>query len=431
MSASQRTFRWLWLGQLISNLGTQCSLYGVGLWMFSRQERLADFALVALVVQLARILVVPLLGARLAHWPRQAVMLVANLAGAVCTLALAGLLLGGDGAAGLAPVLMLQAVAAMAEAALVLSFSTLIPLLMGGGEAMARANGLFATTDGLVITVAPFLGAWLGGVGGLRGVLALDGLSFLVAMACVLMAPWPVVLRKPVTTPLASPGAEAPWRLMRECWEQPRLRAPLLMGSAVALVYAAVEVLFPAWVVLAFGAQRMAAVLLLGGLGYATGLVIWQGASGSGRWRWFGVAPVVQALILMGAGLQVFERMAALWFAAVWVFTAMLPLVLAGLQTLWCRSVEADDLPQVFALRYSAEWLLRLLAFALAAFAVDPLLQPALVWPGWPAWLPEALGQGPGRAMAVAMGAMGWVLMLSWLGQRRPLAALTAGRCGF
>jgi hypothetical protein len=85
----------------------------------------------------------------------------------------------------------------------------------------------------------------------------------------------------------------------------------------------------------------------------------------------------------------------------------------------------------VFALRYSAEWLLRLLAFALAAFAVDPLLQPALVWPGWPAWLPEALGQGPGRAMAVAMGAMGWVLMLSWLGQRRPLAALTAGRCGF
>ena len=47
MSASQRTFRWLWLGQLISNLGTQCILYGVGLWMFSRQERLADFALVA------------------------------------------------------------------------------------------------------------------------------------------------------------------------------------------------------------------------------------------------------------------------------------------------------------------------------------------------------------------------------------------------
>jgi hypothetical protein len=39
-----RTFRWLWLGQLISNLGTQCSLYGLGLWSFALQEALLVLA---------------------------------------------------------------------------------------------------------------------------------------------------------------------------------------------------------------------------------------------------------------------------------------------------------------------------------------------------------------------------------------------------
>ena len=88
-----RAFRWLWLGQLISNLGTQCSLYGLGLWSFARQGQLIDFAAVALVVQLSKVAVLPLLGRRLSQWPRRRVLLVANGIEALCTLTLAALLL--------------------------------------------------------------------------------------------------------------------------------------------------------------------------------------------------------------------------------------------------------------------------------------------------------------------------------------------------
>ena len=180
-------FRWLWLGQLISNLGTQCSLYGIGLWSFARQGQLLDFAAVALVVQLAKVLVLPVLGRRLARWPRRRVMLLANGLGALCTVALAGVLLVGDRP----PLLLLLpflAVAAMAEAALVLSFASLIPVLVPEPDRLARANGLFVSADGLVLSAAPFAGSWLVASTGLVGVLALDGLSFAVAMACVLLA---------------------------------------------------------------------------------------------------------------------------------------------------------------------------------------------------------------------------------------------------
>ena len=76
---SRLLFRCLWSGQLISNLGTQSSLYGIGLWLFAQSGRLLDFGLVALVVQLARILVLPLLARRLNHWPPARVMLLAHM----------------------------------------------------------------------------------------------------------------------------------------------------------------------------------------------------------------------------------------------------------------------------------------------------------------------------------------------------------------
>ena len=82
-------FRFLWCGQLISNLGTQTSLYGIGLWLFAQSGRLLDFGLVALVVQLARILALPLLASRLNHWSPARLMLLAHSIGALCTLALA------------------------------------------------------------------------------------------------------------------------------------------------------------------------------------------------------------------------------------------------------------------------------------------------------------------------------------------------------
>ena len=117
-------------------------------------------------------------------------MLIANGVGAFCTLSLALILLEGTRTPALSILLFVQALAAMAEATLILSFSTLIPTLIIDKKELVRANGLFASTDSLVLTMAPFFGSWLSGLIGLRGVLALDGISFFLAMICVLSAPW-------------------------------------------------------------------------------------------------------------------------------------------------------------------------------------------------------------------------------------------------
>ena len=159
--------------------------------------------------------------------------------------------------------------------------------------------------------------------------------------------------------------------------------------------------------------------LLLGALGYGLGLLLW------GRWGWrrpaavLAISLVLQSLILMGAGLLVFENWLVVWFGGLLVFSLALPLALSALQTRWQQLVAPDPLPQVLAQRYRLEWAARLLAFVCSAVLADAVLAPLLAWKHWPAWLVGSLGQGPGRPLAVSLGAMGWVLLLALLLQRR------------
>ena len=73
---ANKTFNLLWLSQLISNLGTQISFYGIGLWLFSKSGNIKDFALVALVVQLARISSLPFLTNSIRSLPRKKLMII-------------------------------------------------------------------------------------------------------------------------------------------------------------------------------------------------------------------------------------------------------------------------------------------------------------------------------------------------------------------
>ena len=162
----------------------------------------------------------------------------------------------------------------------------MIPLLEADPQRLARANGLFVSSDGLVLSMAPFLGSALVARFGLAGVLLLDGLSFVVATVCVLAAPWPAELQKPGPGPgSTTPGDRAlavpPGGLgLRWLWRQAAARQVLLLGTAMAFVYGSIDVLFPAWLIAGPGRDRLLPGLLLGALGYGLGLLLW------GRWGW-------------------------------------------------------------------------------------------------------------------------------------------------
>ena len=180
------------------------------------------------------------------------------------------------------------AISAAAEAALVLCFSTLITTLVREGPAQTRAAGLFASTDGLALTLAPFLGAWLAAAAGLSGVLLLDGFSFFWAFLFVVLAPWPrrALGARIKAVKAVSADRSGFWRQLRMLLSHPN-QAPLVwLGMALALVYAGCEVLFPAWLLAGMEPGRLGFALLVGGVGYGLGVGLWAWRRPGGPKAW-------------------------------------------------------------------------------------------------------------------------------------------------
>jgi DHA3 family macrolide efflux protein-like MFS transporter len=392
-------FQRLWLGQWLSNLGSQVSFYGLGLWLFSRADQLGPYAAVALVVQLGRLLVLPVLGRQLRQWPRRWVMAMAYGLGG-CVSAAVALALWKLGSAMPLPLLLaLLSVGAMAEAALVLSFATLIPQLVAPDQ-LGRANGLFATSDGLVYLLAPYLGALCAARLGLLGVLAVDLITFAVALLCLGLGRWP----RAASTPL--PLSQLPPQGIRSAsaalLRQPRLAGLLVLGTALMAGFAAAELLFPAWVLSAFGADRLTQALLVSAGGYGLGSLLWQVllAQRPGLWRGvFACGLGLQALVLTGAWWQCAAAHSWLWFFGVAVFNVSVPPVLAAQQSLWHRWIPAEQQPSQFAARYAWDWSARLLTVLLGGLLVDR-------------WLVPLVGEGAGRALAVGLALVGLLQLL-------------------
>ena len=424
----------LWLGQLISNLGTQVSLYALGLWLYQRQEQLAPLASVALAVQLAKLLVVPLLSRRLPWWPRRRVLLLAHSLTASTILVLALALR--DGAVPMVLVLAAIAVAAAAEATVQLCFSSLIPRLVPAAQ-LGRASGLFASWDGAVLMVAPFLGAALAASGGLVGVLMLDGASSLVALVCTALAAWPAAALRPEQRHPRAGGQASGVGVRAAIGELGQSRAwrPLLLvNTVVSAVLAAVELGFPAWVVTAMGPWRLTLAMAIGGGGYLLGTQLWRlhWARREAQ-QWSTVLRrclLIQGVVLTGSGLVIFEHLPGIWYAAVGVFAGLVPVVLSALQALWQVAIPPAEQPRLFAGRYSLEWFARLLAIIFLTLLVDRVLTPAAAWPGWPHGLIAAVGSGAGRPAAMALGLVGWSLLLPLLVLWRPLGQLGLGAAG-
>ena len=349
----------------------------------------------------------PLLSRRLQHWPRRRVMDAAYVMGSSVTAAIAVSLWRYGSALPLPLLLVLLAAGAFAEATLVLSFSTLIPQLVREDH-LGRANGLFATTDGLVYLVAPYLGALCVASFGLVAVLSVDLLSFGFAFLCLGLGSWPRSASSPIRL---DTGARSGLRgASLSLLQQSRLAALLLLGTILMAGFAAAELFFPAWVLAALGPDRLTAALAASAVGYGLGLLLWQWLWAQRPCQWprvFMSGLLVQGVVLTGALFQSAQATVWLWFFGVALFNCSVPPVLAAQQSLWHRWIPQERQPALFAARYAWDWTARLLTVALGGLLVDRWLAPVLAQLDW-----SLLGSGSGRALAVGLGIVGLVQLL-------------------
>ena len=92
---SMRTFLFIWVGQLISIIGSGLTGFGLSVWIYEQTGQATPLALNALFFNLPRVLLAPLAGSIADRYNRRRIMMLADTGAAFATLGVAALLFAG------------------------------------------------------------------------------------------------------------------------------------------------------------------------------------------------------------------------------------------------------------------------------------------------------------------------------------------------
>lgn len=397
-TAGLRRFFTLWLSQSGSLIGTFVTLFAINIWqttvVFPRLDQkpqlAASLTLTTLAFTAPTIFGAPLAGAFADRHDRRRIMLLANLASGLLSLALIALLLSGRvGLPGAAVLLAFYAIAgSFHSAAFDASYVMLVP-----HEQLPRANAMMMTSQALSALVAPALAASLimlprllaaghGAVAGLaarlpNGVpvaIAFDMLTFFTAAL--------VLTRIAVPSPPRAAGPRPSLRRdLAEGWRYLAHQTALLWLLAVFalanLSGAFFSILTPLMVRFSFvehgnalglGYEPAFALLsTVSGLGGVLGGVAMAAWGGSKGHRVLGalLSMVLFALALIGYGAAR-TLVGACVFGA--LFEAAVPSLSAHSATLWQTRTPKELQGRVFAARRMVAQCSYPLGLALAGF---------------------------------------------------------------
>ena len=149
-----RTFLVIWIGQLISMLGSGLTGFALAVWTFEQTGRATPFALTILFANLPRILLLPVAGSLADRWNRRRVMILSDFGNAVVTVSVFVLLqFGSLQFWHIYLIATLGSVfSAFQEPAYTASITMLVPK-----KDLSRANGMMQMGQALEMVITPLI----------------------------------------------------------------------------------------------------------------------------------------------------------------------------------------------------------------------------------------------------------------------------------
>lgn len=387
--SGMRTFLVVWLGQVVSLLGSGLTGFALGVRVYQETGSVTRFALIAFFTVLPGLLISPLAGALVDRWDRRLTLIFSDCLAAASTLGLLLLVWGGGmGRLEMWHVYGLMAVGSVANAFQWPAFTAATTLLVPKRH-LGRASGLSQMGVALAQIVAPFAGGLLVTSIGLRGVLALDLASFGFALLTLLA----VRFREPRRAPRKEGERRSLWAETGFGWHYLRQRPGLFLllvvfagtNFSLGLLQALLTPLL-----LSFASEAtLGSVLSIAGLGMLAGTVV-MSVWGGPRRRIRGILAglLAQGVILLSGGLQPSVPLIA---SAAFGFLFVLPILLGCSQAIWQSKVPPELQGRVFAVRRMVAQSSLPVAYLVAGPLADRVFEPMLA---------------PGGALAGTVGAV-------------------------
>lgn len=394
-----RAFIIIWVGQLISLVGSGLTSFALGVWIFDQTGQATPFALVAFLSSVPRILLSPLAGPLVDRWDRRKVMVAADTGSAIFTALTAALLFFGDLQIWHIYLLVFfsSCFGAFQEPAYLASITMLVPK-----KELTRASGMMQAGQSLETLISPLLAGVLFVAIGLRGILLIDFLTFFFAIGAlmVIRIPRPEI----IPVPGRSEDSQEQTSIFREAlfgFNYLRIRRGLfglLLYFALVNFLLNLSVVLSGPLVLSFSsAASLGAVQTASGAGMLLGsiaLSVWGGPKNK-------IPAIFGFIVLAGFGLLLMglQPSVALIAAGGFLLLLAIPLASGPSQALFQSKVAPGVQGRVFAIRSMISRSMMPLAFLLAGPLSDRLFEPLLRTGGALSGSPltALLGSGPGR----------------------------------
>lgn len=383
---------------MLSAIGTRMTNFAVGIWVWVHTGSATDMALLMFTAFAATIVCSPVAGSLVDRWSRRLTIMLSDIASAVITAGLLALYMTDS-----VHLWQLYAVNALTGAFLAFqapAYRATITTMIEKGH-YVRANAMM----GLVIAVpdvfAPVIAAGVLAASSINGVLLIDTLSYLVAIAMVFLVQIPAVPER---------GADDRpdfWRDMAGGFRYIARRPPLLGLLGIMFVVSFLAAF--GWVLLApmvlasthNSAASLGVVLTIGAIGGSLGGIALTLLPPT-RDKMLRMLVAILVLGLLGRVLFGVGHSVAIWAVSLFFGWISIPFIDGYNQAIWQEKVPAALQGRVFAAGQVAENLALPIALGLAGPLADHYFQPAMR-PGGSlvhAFGP-IVGTGPGAGIAV------------------------------
>jgi MFS family permease len=417
-----RPFLVIWAGQLVSALGSGLTAFAVPVAVYQRTQSPEKLGLLMLAWMVPSLLLSPIAGTLVDRWDRRRVLIAADTGEALLTLAMAALVLNGHFEVWYLFITSVLAslIAAFQEPAFAASISTLVPR-----RHYARAVSLMQLMWPASMIVAPLLGGALLVTLGLGGIMVVDGVSYLAAIAGLLL------VRIPRPAPIAHTAAGEDggprWRsALRRFGREAAMGYRFLRSQRGLFGLVVLFALGNFWsgfvnpllapMVLAFTRPvQLATIQAAVGFGAVLGGVA-VGVWGGPKRRIAGVitALAVGGLCTVAMGVR---PSLPLIGAAVFVWALTSPMLAASSSAVWMSKTPQALLGRVFAARRMISMGMMPLAVLIAGPLAQRVFEPALAPGGRLAGsVGGAIGVGQGRGIALMFLLVGTLMTLTAVG---------------
>ncbi|HEY9771356.1 MAG TPA: MFS transporter [Coleofasciculaceae cyanobacterium] len=403
-----QTFFIVWIGQVVSLLGTKLTEFALGFWILEQTYQdtgtITQFALTILFMYLPKVIISPVAGVLIDRWNRRSAMIMSDLGTGIVTLVIFSSVLSNNLAVWQIYLALIasSSLNAFQQPAYTAAVAQLVP-----PQNLSRANGMVQASFAIAKIAAPAIAGLLLKYLGLETILLIDISTFIIGIVTLISVKFPDfkrytrAKRKVVNQVVADAIAG---------WNYIVLRPGLIrLVCFIAISYFTMGMLeVVLWPLLyqPGSTDQLGFVLSVGGCGMLLGSVLmslWSGPSN--RVKAIISCVGFQGLIVLIGGLKISPIILTI---GIFGYLFSQPIIVSCNQAIWQSKVPSRLQGRVFALQQTLERSLAICAYLLAGPLVDNVLNPLMTEGG-------VMAQMIGKIINTGMG-QGVTLLLILLG---------------